>query len=760
MKLHEKLVEKIRKLYDELDNEGEILTKLQLDAYCQLFRDNFGPDVLGRIDGEVLLNKIHNMGDSDSLVYWMEYKNDEEFPTMKFGSIGGGSNLKYGIFKRKETGIWTTGSPRYQQELSMEEAVEIARKHRDQLLEGIRVLERFPEKSDDEAYSELQKNINSGAPDVGNTAWGHKYFFMLNPYKLDDYHSPEYQRFHLIKLLQVPPNEEGRYICAGRYVSLASQLEMMISNFTRVLNSLNQRPHRYWRIGTRLGGTKSIWDMMKSEQCVAVGWEELGNLSDIKYSKEDKEKVRAMILDKYEDSPQVAGRSTQQIFNFVAAINEGDYVIPCDGEKILGTGKIVGEYYYASGSAAPHRRHVEWLSWKEWKMPEREGLRTTVNPLRKARNLVGIEEKLLDPFIPKVGKPKELMKFEGILGRIQQILERKKQVILYGPPGTGKTYWAEKAACNLASNTKFGKKYDDLDQNEKSTIKGESGMQGQVRICTFHPVYGYEDFMEGYRPLSQEGQLIFKRQDGIFKQLCKDAEKNPSQNYYLIIDEINRGDIPRIFGELMTIIEKDKRSKQIILPVSGESFSVPENLYIIGTMNTADRSIALLDTALRRRFGFIELMPDIVILKDASVESIVLGPWLEVLNSKICQNIGRDARNLQIGHAYFLENGRPINNFGKLRQIIRDDILPLIQEYCYEDYQTLEKILGSVFVDARNQRIKMEIFEESRQDDLLQAIRSIDPSFDSSKEAIQRESERPEEDQLEDEGEDIASESE
>jgi 5-methylcytosine-specific restriction protein B len=331
-------------------------------------------------------------------------------------------------------------------------------------------------------------------------------------------------------------------------------------------------------------------------------------------------------------------------------------------------------------------------------------------------------------------------------------------VILYGPPGTGKTYWAEKAACNLVSHTKFGKKYDELDENEKSSIKGDSGSQGQVRICTFHPAYGYEDFMEGYHPLSYEGKLIFEREDGIFKQLCEEARKDPSNTYYLIIDEINRGDIPRIFGELMTIIEKDKRGKQIVLPVSGDNFSVPENLYIIGTMNTADRSIALLDTALRRRFGFIELMPDTGILKDASVESIVLGPWLEALNSKILHNIGRDARNLQIGHAYFLENGRPINNFGRLRQIIRDDILPLIQEYCYEDYQALEKILGSVFIDAKNQRIKMELFEESRMDELLQGLRSIDPSFDSSKKAIQRESEQPEEEQTEDEGEDSASE--
>ena len=343
--------------------------------------------------------------------------------------------------------------------------------------------------------------------------------------------------------------------------------------------------------------------------------------------------------------------------------------------------------------------------------------------------------------------PKDF-RLSGIPGRIQSILERKRQVIIYGPPGTGKTYWAEKTALDLASYARFNKSFEELSNEEKMTILGKgSESQGLVRMCTFHPAYGYEDFLEGYRPKTIDDQMVFELQDGIMKKLCLDAIENPNYKFYLIIDEINRGDIPRIFGELLTVIEKDKRGKSILLSVSGEQFYVPDNLYVIGTMNTADRSIALLDTALRRRFGFIELMPDIDVLGNAVVESIPLGPWLSALNSKICEHIGRDARNLQIGHSYLLENGQPITSFNKFARVIQDDIIPLIEEYCYEDYATMTKILGKSFVDEINQRINTDLFEPSMKDDLIQALKSIDPNLDSSAPALLSEAEKPEEDQ-------------
>ena len=136
-------------------------------------------------------------------------------------------------------------------------------------------------------------------------------------------------------------------------------------------------------------------------------------------------------------------------------------------------------------------------------------------------------------------------------------------------------------------------------------------------------------------------------------------------------------------------------------------------------MNTADRSIALLDTALRRRFGFIELMPDISILGDAMLGGIPLGPWLKALNERICEFVGRDARNLQIGHSYLLEKGRPVSDFATFTKILREDILPLLEEYCYEDYVTLEKILGPGMVDLKKQQLRQELFDTTNRDILV-----------------------------------------
>jgi len=347
---------------------------------------------------------------------------------------------------------------------------------------------------------------------------------------------------------------------------------------------------------------------------------------------------------------------------------EGDLVVASDGMKVLGVGRVIGPYGFEPQAEAPHRRPVEWLWLGEYTMPLQEGLQTTVYELKIPENLIEIEKRLIeDGLLPSIvdqtRRPKPSL--SGISGRIQAIFERKGQVILYGPPGTGKTYWAWHTALTLASYDCFATNYDQLTEEQRKTINGD-----KVRMCTFHPAYGYEDFWEGYRPQVINGALAFDLQDGIFKKLCEDARRQPEHSFYLIIDEINRGDIPRIFGELLTVLEKDKRGRAILLPLSRRSFTVPVNVFLIGTMNTADRSIALLDKALRRRFGFVELMPDSSVLEGAVISGIPLGAWLDALNQRLCDHIGRDARNLQIGHAYLLDQGRPVASFSRFVRIL------------------------------------------------------------------------------------------
>jgi len=146
-------------------------------------------------------------------------------------------------------------------------------------------------------------------------------------------------------------------------------------------------------------------------------------------------------------------------------------------------------------------------------------------------------------------------------------------------------------------------------------------------------------------------------------------------------------------------------------------------------MNTADRSIALLDVALRRRFGFIELMPDYTLFEGVELNGLPLGGWLKELNSRICEYIGKDARNLQIGHSYFLEGEKPITAPDKFKQIVKEDIIPLIEEYCYGDYSMISKILGEGMVDVKNQTIKFELFNTRDISDLVTALLSPCPTL-------------------------------
>ena len=188
----------------------------------------------------------------------------------------------------------------------------------------------------------------------------------------------------------------------------------------------------------------------------------------------------------------------------------------------------------------------------------------------------------------------------------------------------------------------------------------------------------------------------------------------------------------------------------MLLPISGDLFQVPDNVFLIGTMNTADRSIALLDTALRRRFGFLELMPDPRLL-NVSIEGLPLGPWLEALNERIRVHIGRDARNLQIGHAYFLEVEKPVNRKARFIRIVREDILPLLEEYCYEDYETLGDILGDRLIDLKNQRFNEDILVPERWDQLLEALLAMTPELITWSQMLKTEESEPDEQMVEEE---------
>lgn len=338
----------------------------------------------------------------------------------------------------------------------------------------------------------------------------------------------------------------------------------------------------------------------------------------------------------------------------------------------------------------------------------------------------------------------EVIKGVGLLmpyyKHIMDYPEIVKNMILYGPPGTGKTYITATYAVLICGWYTLDT-LKNMDHSKIMEIYHELEQEGRIGFTTFHQSYGYEDFIEGIRPVldkektdaqnqSEEQKseksrnLEYTMEAGVFKAFCEKAEKESKKPYVFIIDEINRGNISRIFGELITLIEESKRKgeadeRSVILPYSGLPFSVPSNVYIIGTMNTADRSIALLDTALRRRFSFVEMMPDTEVLKDIKIEvpempdtvdkkagksTIDIQKLLEIINQRIEVLYDREHT---IGHAYFCGLKKTATLDG-LKNVFKKSVLPLLQEYFFDDYEKIAMVLGDNQKRNRNYKFIVE----------------------------------------------------
>lgn len=253
--------------------------------------------------------------------------------------------------------------------------------------------------------------------------------------------------------------------------------------------------------------------------------------------------------------------------------------------------------------------------------------------------------------------------------------------ILYGAPGTGKTYATAEYAVAIIENRDI----KDEDREELMKRYRELQKEGKITFTTFHQSYGYEDFIQGLRPETKDGVMEFKPVDGVFKRIADKALNDNNSNYVIIIDEINRANMSKVLGELITLIEEDKRWGEInelsvTLP-SGEVFVVPNNLYIIGTMNTADKSISIIDVALRRRFEFIEQQVDPSKLTDTKLREV-----LNKINSKLKDET--DSTDLLVGHAYFMN--KTIEDLDKL---LNRAIIPLLYEYFFDNGKKVKSVV-------------------------------------------------------------------
>lgn len=266
--------------------------------------------------------------------------------------------------------------------------------------------------------------------------------------------------------------------------------------------------------------------------------------------------------------------------------------------------------------------------------------------------------------------------------------------IIYGAPGTGKTYsTAEYAQAIIEGISLEDFKAKKLERKVVMDNYNNLVESKQIVFTTFHQSYGYEEFIQGLRPDTTSNSMSFKTVDGVFKCIADKAMADPDNNYVIIIDEINRANISKVFGELITLIEDDKRWGEInqtsATLQSGDLFAVPNNLYIIGTMNSADKSISLIDAALRRRFEFIEQKPDSTLVTDPTMRDVLVK-----LNTALANQL--DSADLLIGHSYFI--GKTAKDLPK---VLNNSIIPLLYEYFYDNKKKVASVLNDAIKEVK-----------------------------------------------------------
>jgi MoxR-like ATPase len=445
--------------------------------------------------------------------------------------------------------------------------------------------------------------------------------------------------------------------------------------------------HGVWLMGCGRHG--AFRQLFLERGLIALG----GDIGDLG-SYADKDQVRAALaaLDGSSDNPV---NDTAASWSFLHEMKEGDEVLLKQGTGVLvARGTITGAYRYVAGERYPHRRDVAW-SWTG-----QVALDDNPFPIKTlTRVLPAFHRRLLDeiargggpggePEVPSddelpIARPylpedaaRELFLDEADLETLVLRLRRKKNLILQGPPGTGKTFVAKRLAW---------------------LVVGEQSDRTVSRV-QFHPSYGYEHFVEGFQPAAGGGFALTR---GPFQRVCDAALAEPDRDFVVIIDEINRGHLAKIFGELLMLIENSKRSEDwaVELAYSGRRFHIPENVYLIGTMNTADRSLALVDHAMRRRFTFATLPPAFGSPRfrahlaqatgDEAFADDIVGRLREV-NAMIAADPDLGS-GFVIGHSFFCDAPDKDDLGAWYADIVRAELLPLLDEYWFDQKERYER---------------------------------------------------------------------
>lgn len=499
-------------------------------------------------------------------------------------------------------------------------------------------------------FTTIFSDINKGLPD------GRNYLFMCeqakNALNQKEY---EYHSFPELSYYAWKSNQSGK-----------------TEETTTTTVDSNIKETNYWIYSP--GDNASMWDEFYKSGIMGIGWDDVTDLKGFSSKEEIKEYMK-----KVYDPSYSYKNNAHCLWQFANEIKVGDVIFVKKGmHKIIGKGIVTSDYIYdTSRSTYKHIRKVDWQNKGEWEHPGQAVMKTLTNIsaypdyVQKLLALfaedtseeVSEQKEIKYPLYSKDDFLNEVYMDEDTYNTLTELLEAKYNVILQGAPGVGKTFAAKRLAYSI--------------MGQKDTSR--------VAMVQFHQSYSYEDFIQGYRP-SKDG---FELENGTFYKFCKEAEEDNERPYFFIIDEINRGNLSKILGELMMLIEKDKRGEKIKLLYSNEWFTVPQNVRIIGMMNTADRSLALMDYALRRRFAFFDFAPafssegfkNYLSEKDSpKLEKLIAA--VESLNSTIStdESLGDGFR---IGHSYFCTDDEITDEW--LKSVVEYEVIPLIKEYWFDE---------------------------------------------------------------------------
>ena len=428
----------------------------------------------------------------------------------------------------------------------------------------------------------------------------------------------------------------------------------------------------YWLYSP--GDNASMWDEFLAKQIMGIGWDDLGNLEDFSSKTDIRQELRKLY-----DADKSYKNCAYALWQFANDIHINDVIFVKKGRStILGRGIVTSEYLFDdTREQYKNIRQVRWTEQGEWPHPGKAAIKalTDITPYQdyvKQLNALFDEdlpeeeeaEEITYPAYTAADFLRDVYMEKAQYDDLAALLRRKKNIILQGAPGVGKTFAAKRLAYSM--------------MGEKDTSR--------VMMIQFHQSYSYEDFIMGFRP-SENGFVL---KTGPFYDFCKKAADDDENDYFFIIDEINRGNISKIFGELFMLIENDKRGIGLQLLYADEIFSIPENVYIIGMMNTADRSLAMMDYALRRRFSFFELAPAFSSagfqqyqqsLHDGRFDRLIQA--VQELNQAIAKDetLGR---GFCIGHSYFCHAPAELTP-AWFHSVIAFDLVPLLEEYWFDD---------------------------------------------------------------------------